>query len=158
MTGNILPDCSSRSLVKQVDDEVTKRNRCRVFQELITMLRCCIQHKVLSLSLQEQESNIKIYIRKYRVVSWWEEIKAWHKENRARMTLYNITCKMPLFCWLWWNLWLSCYHWYPSHGIMLIMIAVYVTSIFLNIKHFYFLNEDNLLSKLLAFFPINDII
>lgn len=89
MTEIILPDCSSRSSVKQVDNEVTKRNRCHVFQELITMLRCCIQAKVLSLSLQEQESNIKIYIRKYSMVSWWEEIKAWHKESRARMTLYN---------------------------------------------------------------------
>ena len=27
MTENILPDCSSRSSVKQVDNEVTKRNR-----------------------------------------------------------------------------------------------------------------------------------
>ena len=63
MTENILPDCSPRSSVNQVDNEVTKRSTYHLFQELITMLRCCIHHKVLSLFFQEQESNIKICMK-----------------------------------------------------------------------------------------------
>ena len=59
-----------------------------------------------SLQIKKKKKVKKKYIRKYRVVSWWEEIKAWHKESRAIMTLYNIICKMPLFCWLCWNFWL----------------------------------------------------
>ena len=98
MTENIFPNCISISSVKPIDNEAMKGNRCHVFQELITVLRCSIHHKDLSLSLPEQESNIKISIRKYRVVSLWEEIKARNKESRARITFYNTTCIMLFFC------------------------------------------------------------
>ena len=113
MTENILPNCSSWNSVKKIDNEARKGNIAYVFQELITMLRCCIHHKDLSLSLQDHESNIKISIRKYRFMSSWEEIKAWPKESRARMTFYNSTCKMPIFCWQWYNLWI-CDNLFPT--------------------------------------------
>ena len=59
--------------VEVLDNEAMKGYRSHVFQELIIVLRCCILHNELSLSLQEQQNNFKISIRKYRVVSWWEE-------------------------------------------------------------------------------------
>ena len=35
MTENILSDCSFRNSVKQIDNEVTKGNRCLIFQKLV---------------------------------------------------------------------------------------------------------------------------
>ena len=133
MTENIVPNCSSWNSVKKIDNEARKGNITYVFQELITMLRCCIHHKDLSLSLQDHESNIKISIRKYRFMSSWEEIKAWPKESRARMTFYNSTCKMPIFCWLWCNLWISqsCYDGNHDYWVGYIYIFKYETYVYM---------------------------
>ena len=55
--------------MKPIDNEASKGNRCHVFQELVNHDEMLHSAQGFKSFFEEQERNIKIYIRKYRVVS-----------------------------------------------------------------------------------------